>query len=182
MTSGLGFGQRRDEMEIQHFETKSVYAGVDSIPVYHPDIPDSILYYDTISMYELVDYQTAERAHYTVSSFSIPIGMSWRRRFGTSPFGLRAAGQVQLNFQQAKQTYYDYQSDSGDTAHSPTAIHINRFGVSANLRVHFTYDWNRFQFSAGFMGGMDFQPAIVPDGYTRKRYYFIPQMGLHMAF
>lgn len=180
--SGLGYGQRKDELEMEHETTDVTFLGYDSIAIYDPDNPDSIIGYDTIGVYESVTKLEYERSNYAVSSFSIPIGVSWRHRFGTSPFGLRASGQVNFNFQQAKQLSWSGVEGSDTSGAQPTMMNINRVGVSTNLRVHLTYEWQRLTFSAGLAGGMDFRPTVIPEGYTRKRYYLTPQLGLHFAF
>jgi hypothetical protein len=49
-------------------------------------------------------------------------------------------------------------------------------------RVHATYKWKNWMFSAGFGGGWDLGIPASYANYDRKRYWITPQVGIHLTF
>jgi hypothetical protein len=169
LSTGLNYSTKREEsLEFTTTEINT-YTTFDSIPIWNQN-QDSIIGYDVIIVDHSDTIESVYRQVNTVSAFGFPVYLNKQFRFGDR-WGMLVNAGAQFNF------YKITLGAAGDTTSPPQT---NDFSVNIVGRVHATYRWNNWLFSAGVAGGYDLKPAIIYQ--ERKRYYLTPQVGVHWTF
>lgn len=166
LTTGLGHNSWSETFTFYSESYDSTYLYTDSVPIYGiPQFPDSITGYDYVDIYDTDTTVNSASQQTAVRTFFIPLYVSRHFEFGDTWGMLANAGAV-----------FNFYKVTGDSANTKD------FGMTVSGRVHATYRWKNWMFSAGVAGGWDMSMPATYAGYERKRYWITPQAGIHLRF
>jgi hypothetical protein len=175
LSTGFGFNQRQETFKLTNLQIlDSAIVVFDSIPIYqNPQQPDTIIgwtdttYYfdDTLS----TDFNQVNR----IQTIGIPLYFTKHFSFSDQWGLLVNAGAV---FQFNK---YVTTQQASLMIPAPT---VNNFSMNVTARIHATYTWKQWMFSAGVSTGWELKQALIYEGLDRKRYFITPQFGIHFRF
>jgi hypothetical protein len=174
LSTGFGFNQRQETFKLTNLQIlDSAIVVFDSIPIYgNPNVPDSITgYQDTTYFYDdtlSTDFNQVNR----IQTIGIPLYFTKHFSFSDQWGLLVNAGAVfQFNKYQTQQASL--------LIPAPT---VNNFSMNVTARLHATYTWKQWMFSAGVSTGWELKQALIYEGLDRKRYFITPQFGIHFRF
>lgn len=175
LSTGFGFNQRQETFKLTNLQIlDSAIVVDDSIPIYqNPNQPDTIIgWIDTTYYYDdtlSTDYSQVNR----IQTIGIPLYFTKHFSFSDQWGLLVNAGAV---FQFNK---YVTTQQASIMLPAPT---VTDFSVNVTARLHATYTWNQWMFSAGVSTGWELKQALIYEGLDRKRYFITPQLGFHFRF
>ena len=171
ITTGIGGINTKDVYTRYTYIADSTYT-VDTIPLYDPNNPDSIIGYNGIETLHVDNIQRAHSFKYTISSMVIPIYVSKQFDFGNNWGMLLNTGLI-----------YRMNKIKGGpvTPYSEEPI-INKNSFMISGRVHATYKWNNWMFSLGMNAGYYIKPPVNYPNIKTNRSYFNPEIGIHFNF
>ena len=175
LSTGFGFNQRQETFKLTNLQIlDSAIVVFDSIPIYgNPNVPDSITgYQDTTYYYDdtlSTDFNQVNR----IQTIGIPLYFTKHFSFSDQWGLLVNAGAV---FQFNK---YVTTQQASLMIPAPT---VNNFSMNVTARIHATYTWKQWMFSAGVSTGWELKQALIYEGLDRKRYFITPQFAIHFRF
>ena len=173
LSTGFGFNQRQETFKLTDLQIlDSAIVIDDSIPIYgNPNEPDSITgYLDTTYYFDdtlSTDYTQVNR----IQTIGIPLYFTKHFSFSDQWGLLVNAGAV----------FQFYKVSQGELNGIPAPT-VNDFSLNVAARLHATYTWNQWMFSAGVSTGWEMKQAVIYEGLDRKRYFITPQLGFHFRF
>lgn len=173
LSTGFGFNQRQETFKLTNLQIlDSAIVINDSIPIYgSPNVPDSITgYLDTTYYYDdtlSTDFNQVNR----IQTIGIPLYFTKHFSF-TEQWGLLVNAGAVFQF---------YKVSQGNLNGMPAPT-VNNFSMNVTARLHATYIWKQWMFSAGVSTGWELKQALIYQGLDRKRYFITPQFGVHFRF
>jgi len=173
LSTGFGFNQRQEAFKLTNLQIlDSAIVVFDSIPIYgNPNTPDSITgYQDTTYYFDdtlATDFTQLNR----IQTIGIPLYFTKHFSF-TEQWGLLVNAGAVFQF---------YKVSQGNLNGIPAPT-VNNFSMNVTARLHATYTWKQWMFSAGVSTGWELKQALIYEGLDRKRYFITPQFGVHFRF
>jgi len=172
VTSGLGYFKTQDTYSRFTYLIDSVYIGIDSIPIYDQQNPDSIIGYNYIDEFVADSTKETHQFNYSISSIIVPLYVTKQLNFGNNWGMLINAGVV-----------YRMSKVIGD----PVAPYSNEPKINKNSfllsgRVHASYQLNNWMFSLGLNAGYYVKPPVEYPDINTTRFFFNPELGIHFKF
>lgn len=176
LSASTGVGYQRN-WEYFHknvyFVYDSVYMGIDTIPIYDQQNPDSIIGYEYVEVYGSDSTSSPFYTSRLVNTFSIPLYLHYTFELSENWFLLTDVGAT-FNFYSVMATW-----ENNPIKPDPVS---NDFGINAMLRLHAGYRRGNWMFSAGITGSMYLKTPVTYSGIDTKRLFLSPQLGLHYSF
>lgn len=172
-TTGIGYAAAKEKYAYNHTTIDSVYMGIDSIPIYSQQDPDSIIGYNYVEVYDVNETKQTYSSSYKVTTVMVPLYVSRHFSLGDN-WGILANAGTVFGFHTITSV------SMADTL--LPSVTTRKFSMNVSGRVHATYSFGNWMVSAGIAAGWEAKPAIRYGEADRKRYTLTPQIGIHLNF
>ncbi len=174
VSSGLGYNKFNETVSFSYVSSiDSTYLGVDSIPIYDPQNPDSITGYEPYNVYSVDTSKVQSSNKYTTTAFYIPL-------FIGKTFELSDKWVVMADLG-ATFNFYKTKTDGNSDPNSPLKAY-NSFGMNAALRLYGGYRFNNWMVTAGFTYSIYLKTPVTYNNLSTQRMFLSPQLGIHYSF
>lgn len=174
VSAGMGYNQFKESYKTSYVSgIDTVFAGIDSIPIYDQQFPDSIIGYDTVAVYNYNPIVNQSTFTNSTTVFYVPLFISKTFDLSEKWVIMTDLGAT-FNFYKTRQSVPD--------PNSPVKSY-NAFGINAALRLYGGYKFgSNWMATAGFTYSIYLKTPVVYNGSTTQRMFVSPQLGIHYSF